>query len=784
MNDASDTTAQLRSLRGIAAPAPLIERVAPPPDADPGALPWRAYCHTLLRRRWLIAAVAAFCTLAALAYALAARPVYEADMLLHVEEDSPNTSKNILNDVSSLFETKKAAIAEMELLRSRLVVARAVDALRLYIHVQPRYFPLGGEWLAARGGAALSQPGLFGRGGYVWGGETIEVTAFEVPEARYNEQFTVTALGGARYRLADGHGRTVLDGEIGQPAHAGGAGRPVELMVTRLAANPGARFLLRRSSRLGAIEQVQGALRIAEQGKQSGVIAVKLQGADPQQVAATLGEIGSEYMRQNLSRRTEEAQKTLTFLDRQLPVLRAQLEAAEARYNGYRSGHATVNLEQEVRIALESLAAARARRSALAQKRAELLGRYTDEHPLLRALREQSGETGREIAELEARIQRLPLIEQEQARLAREVKVSTDLYTELLNTSQQLRLVAVGRVGNVRMVDMPVAPERPVAPNRPLIVLLGLVSGTFLGAMLAFAGKAVRGGIDDPARIEALLGAGAVHATIAHSPGQQGARMWKGWSWRGRGHRHGHEHEHGRSDGLGHGPVGLSGLPGSTGASRQPAATVASASATPARTVAHGDPAVEGLRAFRAALQFALPYSRNNVVGCLGPTPGVGASFVSVNLALLLAAGGQRTLLIDADLRGGRLHEYFGLAGADGLAECLAGALPPQQAVRYGVADRLDFLACGGVPAPQHSELMRHDHLAGLLEAVAGGYDVVLMTAPPVMASADALIVGAHAGAVFLVARAGVTTEPELDAAVRRLHHAGIAPHGVLFNDA
>ena len=713
MNDASDTTAQLRSLRGIAAPAPLIERVAPPPDADPGALPWRAYFHTLLRRGWLIAAVAAFCTLAALAYALAARPVYEADMLLHVEEDSPNTSKNILNDVSSLFETKKAAIAEMELLRSRMVVARAVDALRLYIHVQPRYFPLGGEWIAARGGGALSQPGLFGRGGYVWGGETIEVTAFEVPEARYNEPFTVTALGGARYRLADGHGRAVLDGEIGRPAHVAGAGGPVELMVTRLAANAGARFLLRRSSRLGAIEQVQGALRIAEQGKQSGVIAVKLQGADPQQVAATLGEIGGEYMRQNLSRRTEEAQKTLTFLDGQLPVLRAQLEAAEARYNGYRSGHATVNLEQEVRIALESLAAARARRSALTQKRAELLGRYTDEHPLLRALREQSGETGREIAELEARIQRLPLIEQEQARLAREVKVSTDLYTELLNTSQQLRLVAVGRVGNVRMVDMPVAPERPVAPNRPLIVLLGLVSGTFLGAMLAFAGKAVRGGIDDPARIEALLGAGAVHATIAH-----------------------------------------------------------------------GDPAVEGLRAFRAALQFALPYSRNNVVGCLGPTPGVGASFVSAKLALLLAAGGQRTLLIDADLRGGRLHEYFGLAGADGMAECLAGALPPQQAVRYGVADRLDFLACGGVPAPQHTELMRHDHLAALLEALAGSYDVVLMTAPPVMASADALIVGAHAGAVFLVARAGVTTEAELGAAVKRLHHAGIAPHGVLFNDA
>lgn len=743
MNDASDTSAQLRSLRGMAAPAALIERIATPADADPGALPWRAYFNTLLRRRWLIAAVVAFCTLVALAYALSARPVFEADMLLHVEEDSPNASKNILNDVSSLFETKKAAIAEMELLRSRLVVARAVDALRLTIHVRPRYFPLGGEWIAARGGGALSEPGLLGRGGYVWGGEQIEVTRFEVPEALYDHEFTITALAGARYRLADGKGRTVLEGDIGQPAQGGGAGGPVELMVTRLAANPGARFLLRRSSRLGAIGQVQGALRIAEQGKQSGVIAVKLQGADPHQVSAILGEIGNEYMRQNLARRTEEAQKTLTFLDRQLPVFRAQLEAAEASYNGYRSAHATVNLEQEVRIALDALAAARARRSALTQKRAELLARYTDEHPLLRALHQQDTETGSEIAGLEARIQRLPLIEQEQARLAREVKVSTDLYTELLNTAQQLRLVAVGRVGNVRMVDMPVVPERPVAPNRALIVLLGMVSGTFLGALLAFASKAVRGGIDDSGRIEALLGAGAVYATIAHSPGPQRAR----WGWGRRGHW------------------------------RQGGA----AAPLPALAPPEGA-AAEGLRAFRAALQFVLPYTRNNVVACLGPAPRAGAKFVSVNLALLLASGGQRTLLIDADLRDGRLHDYFGLDRAGGLAECLAGALPPLQAVHHGVADGLDFIACGAMPLSQ-TELMRHDRLSAVLEALAADYDVVLLSAPAVMASADALTVGAHAGAVFVVARAGVTTEAELHAAVQRLHRAGIAPHGVLFND-
>jgi tyrosine-protein kinase Etk/Wzc len=736
MNEAYDNPPQLRPLRGIAAPTQLIERVEPPPEPDPAALAWRAYFQTLVARRWLIIGVAALCTLAALAYALAARPVYEANMLLHVEEDSPNASKNILNDVSSLFETKKAAIAEMELLHSRLVVARAVDTLRLYIDARPRYFPLGGEWIAARRGSALSEPGLFGRGGYVWGGEKIEVASFEVPDAMYNQNFTITALGGGRYRLDDARRRFVLEGETGLAAHAAGADGAIDLVVTRLRAKPGARFTLRRSSRLAALEQVQGALQIAEQGKQSGVIAVLLHGADPQQVYATLTEIGSEYMRQNLARRTEEAQKTLAFLDRQLPVLRHQLESAEASYNGYRSSHATVNLEQEVRIALDTLAAAQTRRSTLTQKRAELLGRYTDEHPLLQALNQQSRETLREIDELETRIKRLPLVEQEQARLARDVKVSTDLYTELLNTAQQLRLVAVGRVGNVRMVDMPVAPERSLKPNRPLIVVLGLVTGLFLGALMAFASKALRGGIDDPERIEAMLGARTVHATIPHSRSQDRLRR-----------------------------------------QARKRAPLLLAQAAP------DDAAAESLRAFRAALQFVLPHSRNNVVSCLGPTRRVGASFVSVNLALLMASGGKRTLLIDADLRDGRLHEYFGIERSGGLAECLAGALQPHMAVRHGVADHLDFIPCGSV-LPEQTELLQHRHLTSLLESLSARYDVVLMTAPPVMEAADALVVGAHAGAVFLVTRAGVTTEGQLNAAVKRLNQAGIAPHGVVFNDA
>jgi tyrosine-protein kinase Etk/Wzc len=167
----------------------------------------KGYFNILYDSRWLIGAVTLAVTLLAIIYALVTSPVYEANLMIHVEEESPNASKNILSEVSSLFETKKAAIAEMELLRSRMVISNAVDNLQLYVDVRPKYFPLIGFWFANRRGADLSEPGLFGYGGYVWGGEKAEVSLFEVPAAAQNVDFTLVARGGG-----------VIAVQIGEPA--------------------------------------------------------------------------------------------------------------------------------------------------------------------------------------------------------------------------------------------------------------------------------------------------------------------------------------------------------------------------------------------------------------------------------------------------------------------------------------------------------------------------------------------------------------------------------------
>lgn len=704
--------------------------------AERGDVDLKGYFNILYDSRWLIGAICLLATLAAIVYALVAKPVYEANLLIHVEEESPNASKNILSEVSSLFETKKAAIAEMELLRSRMVISHAVDNLQLYIDVRPKYLPVVGFWFADRSATELSEPGLFGHFGYVWGPEKAEVSLFEVPDVLLNREFLITAKGKDRYRFS-GSG-LVADGKVGSLLKVPLTNGVIELKVDRLAANEGAQFILKRMSRLGTIERIQTAMVITEQGKQSGIIEVKLQGDDSQRINSLLGEIGREYMRQNLARKTEEAEKSLAFLNLQLPALKRQLEQSEERYNQFRNSHGTIDMREEARMSLQQAAAARTRRIDLQQRKTELMTRFTEDHPIVAGLNRQKREVEAEIAEVAKRIRTLPVLEQDEARLVRDIKVNTDLYTALSNTAQQLRLISVGRVSNVRLIDAPMAPETPLKPNRPLIVALAALTGLFLGTLLAFLRKALRGGIDEPATIEKLLGARVVYATIPHSSCQDKlVRKSRGAA-------------------SGHLPLLAEAKP--------------------------EDAAIESLRSFRAALLFSMPHLKNNIVMFAGPGRGLGKSFVTVNFAAVMAASGKRVLLIDGDLRNGHLHRYFGVSREHGLSKAIAGAMPVEKVIHRQVLENLDFIATGALP-PNRSEFLLHLNFGNLLETLSASYDLVLIDPPPILPVADALIIGAHAGAVFILARAGVTTEAEITESIKRLNHAGISPQGVVFND-
>ncbi|MBE0475173.1 MAG: tyrosine protein kinase, partial [Rhodoferax sp.] len=143
----------------------------------------------VLEQRWLIAAATAVALALGGGYALVATPIFEANTLIQVE-DSKGGASSLLVDMGSLFNIKSPATAEIEILRSRLVIGQAVSNLQLDLDVTPKYLPLVGHWLARRA-TALSNPGWLGLEGYVSGTEALQVAHLHVPQALAGVRFSV-----------------------------------------------------------------------------------------------------------------------------------------------------------------------------------------------------------------------------------------------------------------------------------------------------------------------------------------------------------------------------------------------------------------------------------------------------------------------------------------------------------------------------------------------------------------------------------------------------------------
>ncbi|WP_233864523.1 polysaccharide biosynthesis tyrosine autokinase [Paraburkholderia adhaesiva] len=692
----------------------------------------------------LIAIVAAVVLALGTIYAFFGTPVYRGDAMIQVDSDAGLGSINDkLGDLASLFQTQATSDAEIELIGSRAVVGETVRRLHLDVDAQPHHFPLIGaaiaRYLAPDHGVADAVLGL---SSYAWGGERIGVSQFDVPPRLIDKTFTLINLDGQRYELQDPDGNTVLRARVGEQASANTAAGPVQLNVASLLARDGTRFDLKRMSTQQTVADLQKALDIAEKTKNSGIIRVKLDGPDPDIITATINTIASLYVQHNVDRKSAQAQQMLQFLGEQLPQLRAELDKSEARYNAFRVKAGVIDLDSQGKLLLQSVVEAKTRLIELQQQRADLVQRFTASHPSVVAMDARIAEIESQQREYEQQVSGLPGTQQQALRLMRDMKVNADLYMKLLDSTQQLRVLKAGQQGNVRTVDYAVVPEKPVRPTKILVIPLAAAIGLLLGCVVALGRRMFNRGLESPAEIEQAVDV-PVYAIISHS-----------------------DKQHVLTESARHDPS-------------RPAVLAA---AFP------DDIAVEGLRSLRTALQFGvlkpngvLDPENNNVVMVTGPRPGVGKSFVSVNLATLLAATGKKILLIDADMRRGDVHSYFSLQRSPGLSDVIAGT-DPNGVIHRQLLPNLDVLMAGSVPE-RPSELLLGERVGQLLKQFGALYDMVIVDSPPVLAVTDPVLIGKHAGATLMVVRHGRHSGAELRETARQLSSGGVTVNGVLLSD-
>ncbi len=690
----------------------------------------------LLDRKLLIVSVTALFMLVGIAIAIFSTPIYQATAMIQVEEKGGAVPG--FDELGGMFESTSAAVTEIELLKSRSIIGEAVDSLSLDIVAEPKLFKIIGN-RAFRKFTPLEQGDLaepsFGASSYAWGGEEIEVFRFDVPENAIGKEFTLIALENNQFELQDGNGNRILKGNVGEEV----SNSTYSLTVKTLVARPSTEFIVSKKNRLNTILDLQLAIGASEKSKASGIINLSLQSGDAEYAKKVLNKVADIYVRRNVERNSAEAKKSLDFLEYQLPQVKRKLEASEQRFNDYQVKQQSVDISLETEGILKQLVELETQIQELELNRLQLGQKFKQTHPSYQAAVEQIKAVENQKRKLANEVQVLPETQQELLRLTRDVEVNNEIYTLLLAKTQELDIVRAGTIGNVRVIDKAeVNTSKPVKPKKALIVIMVTMMGGMIAVAIVLIQRAMHKGIEDPNEIEAL--GLPVYASVPYSEYQ---------------------------DKL----VGF--------AKARKGKAIKSKSILAVDNPA--DLSIEALRSLRTSLHFAMMEAKNNVIAISGPSPGVGKSFISVNLATVLAQSGKKVMVIDADMRKGYLQTQFGIPWDNGLSDYLSSRITLEQATKHSQVEGLDVMTRGQIP-PNPSELLMHENFSKLVEEVSEKYDLVIIDTPPILAVTDPAIVSAHAGSTLLVTRFGQNHVKELELTRNRFEQNGIDVKGVVFN--
>jgi len=704
------------------------------------------FLDLLIKNFWSVLATFFAVVSAGVAYTILATPIYKADALIQVEDKKAAPIPGMQDIADALGTGVSSVTGEIEILKSREVILSAIKETKADIFIENKNrFPILGNWFARRqeGREGPIKPFL-GLSMYSWGGDRLRIDQFSVPPAAYGQEFIIRVRDTQNFELFNAEAELLGVGKVGQQMSFSVTGGDAKLYIADMVATAGTEYGVMQVDPVTAYRTVLADLTVAESGKQSSIIRISYLHPDISFAQKLVNAIASAYLKQNVERRSAEANQSLQFLEQQLPEIKRNVEVSENALNNFRTRTNTVSVEKSIDALLGQAVNVERSRLELQLKRDEMAQRYRPDHPMLRAIEAQLAATTLEARKISDQVNNLPQAQRDLLRLQRDAEVNNQLYVALLNNAQQLRLAKAGTIGNVRVIDFAVQDRTPVAPKKLQIIAGCAVLGLVLGVAVAYLLRVLRPTIGDVSEIERATGLVA-YANIPESNLQ-------------------HKLNSALRDKKGKAAI----IVGQTQLLAE---------------LSPDDPAIESLRSFRTGLAFAMMGAPNNAVVITGPTASLGKSFVSANLSVLLAAAGKKVLLVETDLRRPQLGAYFGYKEANGLSDILVGKVEPEDAVkRVPLSTGEVYVLPSGQIPPNPGELLLSAAFEELIANFTKEYEYVLLDSAPVLPVGDTLAVARTAGAVFMVARAEQTTITEITDALKKLDASGISVKGVIFN--
>jgi capsular exopolysaccharide synthesis family protein len=342
-------------------------------------------------------------------------------------------------------------------------------------------------------------------------------------------------------------------------------------------------------------------------------------------------------------------------------------------------------------------------------------------------------------------LQALPASGAEEVRLVQRVEGIGKVADQLRSEYQLAMIAEAVEAGQVEVVDLAVVPSEPIGSGRGLKLMLGLTLGLLMGAGGAFLREHLNTAIHRKEDLEGLhLSSLAIIPSFAvRTPG---ARRFAMRLQRANGN--------GASPG-GHELVAAQDLRSSSS---------------------------EAYRTLRTNLIFSQSIQSLRTLVVTSSVPSEGKTTTAANLAVTFAQQGMRVLVVDCDLRKARLHTVFNVPREPGLTQLLLGYDTRENVVRDTTVPGLQVITAGTLP-PNPAELLGGERMRDTLAALSQDYDLVLLDTPPLLAAADASVLGRLTDGVVIVVRAGHTERGAAEQALQQLRAVGAHVVGAVLND-